>query len=254
MRFIPDRVPVGERCFRPACGEADIVFIGPSTEAIAVMGDKITAKATVTSHGVPVVPASRGPASPTTTSSPAAPRSASPSSSSRRPVVAERECASSRTPTTSRPHWPAPAAKQPPRSATTHCSSSDSSTAPSHRGAGARRRARNRDPPRRARMQPATPTPEGDRGKHRRHCSTRPPRPHRRGRLRDRPQRRLHGRRHSGVHRLGRRTRRVLLHGDEHPAPGGAPSPRWSRRRSRRLAGSRRPGRAAHAAARTTSP
>ncbi|GAA1906581.1 acetyl-CoA carboxylase biotin carboxylase subunit [Williamsia serinedens] len=42
--------------FVRACSAADIVFIGPSTEAIAVMGDKITAKATVTGHGVPVVP------------------------------------------------------------------------------------------------------------------------------------------------------------------------------------------------------
>ncbi|MEH3153971.1 MAG: ATP-grasp domain-containing protein [Gordonia paraffinivorans] len=42
--------------FVRACSEAGVAFIGPSTEAIAVMGDKITAKATVTGHGVPVVP------------------------------------------------------------------------------------------------------------------------------------------------------------------------------------------------------
>ncbi|MGZ8178131.1 acetyl-CoA carboxylase biotin carboxylase subunit [Williamsia sp. SKLECPSW1] len=42
--------------FVRACTEAGIVFIGPSTEAISVMGDKITAKSTVTGHGVPVVP------------------------------------------------------------------------------------------------------------------------------------------------------------------------------------------------------
>jgi acetyl-CoA/propionyl-CoA carboxylase biotin carboxyl carrier protein len=42
--------------FVRACADAGIVFIGPSTDAIAVMGDKITAKATVTGHGVPVVP------------------------------------------------------------------------------------------------------------------------------------------------------------------------------------------------------
>ncbi|GAA2057956.1 acetyl-CoA carboxylase biotin carboxylase subunit [Williamsia deligens] len=42
--------------FAHACADAGIVFIGPPAEAIRVMGDKITAKATVTGHGVPVVP------------------------------------------------------------------------------------------------------------------------------------------------------------------------------------------------------
>ncbi|WP_040831222.1 acetyl/propionyl/methylcrotonyl-CoA carboxylase subunit alpha [Nocardia jiangxiensis] len=42
--------------FAAACQDAGIVFIGPSARAIEVMGDKITAKTTVTESGVPVVP------------------------------------------------------------------------------------------------------------------------------------------------------------------------------------------------------
>lgn len=39
-----------------ACKDAGICFIGPSAEAIAKMGDKVQARATVTGSGVPVVP------------------------------------------------------------------------------------------------------------------------------------------------------------------------------------------------------
>ncbi|GAB3715197.1 acetyl-CoA carboxylase biotin carboxylase subunit [Amycolatopsis oliviviridis] len=42
--------------FARACAEAGLVFIGPPVEAIDAMGDKIRAKATVSSAGVPVVP------------------------------------------------------------------------------------------------------------------------------------------------------------------------------------------------------
>ncbi|MET0901093.1 MAG: acetyl/propionyl/methylcrotonyl-CoA carboxylase subunit alpha [Mycobacterium sp.] len=42
--------------FAAALAEAGLVFIGPPTGAIATMGDKITAKQTVTRFGVPVVP------------------------------------------------------------------------------------------------------------------------------------------------------------------------------------------------------
>jgi acetyl-CoA/propionyl-CoA carboxylase biotin carboxyl carrier protein len=51
--------------FARACADAGIVFIGPSAEAIEIMGDKISAKRTVEARGVPTVPGSRGPASPT---------------------------------------------------------------------------------------------------------------------------------------------------------------------------------------------
>ncbi|MER5441188.1 biotin carboxylase N-terminal domain-containing protein [Streptomyces sp. NPDC002790] len=47
--------------FARACEEAGLVFIGPSAEAIALMGDKIRAKETVSAAGVPVVPGGRDP-------------------------------------------------------------------------------------------------------------------------------------------------------------------------------------------------
>ncbi|MCA9921573.1 MAG: acetyl-CoA carboxylase biotin carboxylase subunit, partial [Anaerolineales bacterium] len=42
--------------FAQACIDADIVFVGPPVNAISVMGDKLTARKTVTAAGVPVVP------------------------------------------------------------------------------------------------------------------------------------------------------------------------------------------------------
>jgi acetyl-CoA carboxylase biotin carboxylase subunit len=42
--------------FAAACRDAGITFIGPSPEAIAAMGDKITARETVRKRGVPLVP------------------------------------------------------------------------------------------------------------------------------------------------------------------------------------------------------
>ncbi|MFF9144164.1 biotin carboxylase N-terminal domain-containing protein [Streptomyces sp. NPDC014861] len=47
--------------FARACAEAGLVFIGPSAEAIALMGDKIRAKDTVRKAGVPVVPGDADP-------------------------------------------------------------------------------------------------------------------------------------------------------------------------------------------------
>lgn len=46
--------------FARACADAGLAFIGPSAEAIALMGDKIRAKETVRAAGVPVVPGSSG--------------------------------------------------------------------------------------------------------------------------------------------------------------------------------------------------
>ncbi|BAU83454.1 acetyl/propionyl-CoA carboxylase subunit alpha [Streptomyces laurentii] len=47
--------------FARACAEAGLVFIGPSADAIALMGDKIRAKDTVKTAGVPVVPGAADP-------------------------------------------------------------------------------------------------------------------------------------------------------------------------------------------------
>ncbi|GGW91875.1 biotin carboxylase N-terminal domain-containing protein [Streptomyces noursei] len=46
--------------FARACTDAGLVFIGPSADAIDLMGDKIRAKETVRAAGVPVVPGSSG--------------------------------------------------------------------------------------------------------------------------------------------------------------------------------------------------
>ncbi|WP_328550428.1 acetyl/propionyl/methylcrotonyl-CoA carboxylase subunit alpha [Streptomyces sp. NBC_00366] len=46
--------------FARACTDAGLVFIGPTAESIALMGDKIRAKETVQAAGVPVVPGSNG--------------------------------------------------------------------------------------------------------------------------------------------------------------------------------------------------
>ena len=42
--------------FAQACADAGLIFVGPSPEAISIMGDKIRAKASVSARGVPVVP------------------------------------------------------------------------------------------------------------------------------------------------------------------------------------------------------
>ncbi|MGH2521580.1 MAG: biotin carboxylase N-terminal domain-containing protein, partial [Anaerolineales bacterium] len=46
--------------FAQACADAGITFIGPKPSAIAAMGDKAVARATVQKAGVPVVPGTEG--------------------------------------------------------------------------------------------------------------------------------------------------------------------------------------------------
>ena len=47
--------------FAGACEDNDIVFIGPRTENLKLVGDKITAKKIMADAGVPVIPSSPGP-------------------------------------------------------------------------------------------------------------------------------------------------------------------------------------------------
>lgn len=46
--------------FAAACENAGLTFVGPSAETIALMGDKVAARRTAASLGVPVVPGSEG--------------------------------------------------------------------------------------------------------------------------------------------------------------------------------------------------
>ncbi|MFM7181105.1 MAG: acetyl-CoA carboxylase biotin carboxylase subunit [Verrucomicrobiales bacterium] len=46
--------------FAEICESCNIKFIGPSAEVIRMMGDKNTARATATAHGIPVTPGSNG--------------------------------------------------------------------------------------------------------------------------------------------------------------------------------------------------
>ena len=45
--------------FAKRCKDEGIIFMGPSAEAIATMGDKITARQTMIKAGIPVVPGSK---------------------------------------------------------------------------------------------------------------------------------------------------------------------------------------------------
>ncbi|MBX6769424.1 MAG: acetyl-CoA carboxylase biotin carboxylase subunit, partial [Actinomadura rubrobrunea] len=47
--------------FAAACADVGVVFVGPSAEQIALMGDKIAARAAMRRAGLPVLPGSTGP-------------------------------------------------------------------------------------------------------------------------------------------------------------------------------------------------
>lgn len=88
--------------FARAVTEAGLVFIGPSADAIELMGDKIRAKETVREAGVPVVPGSSGSGLDDGQLAAAARRSACRCCSSRPRAAAARVCGWSAT----RRCWP----------------------------------------------------------------------------------------------------------------------------------------------------
>ena len=114
---------------------------------------------------------------------------------------------------------------------------------PPRRGPGARRQARQRDPPRRARLLDPAPPPEADRGGPGAGGRRRAARQDRQDRHRGRRGGRLHRSRHGRGAAPGRR---VLLPGDEHPRPGRAPGDRAGDRHRHRQGGD--PGRRRRAA------
>ena len=179
------------------------MFLGPSATAIEMMGDKITAKNAVAAFDVPVVPGIARPGLTDDELIDGGRRGRLPGADQavrrrRRQghapghragqladalASARREAASAFGDDT-----PVPRAL---RAAT-----------PPHRGADARRCARQRRPPRRARVQPAAPPPEGRRGGALAAARSGDPRPDRRRGVQHRAQRRLRRRRHGRVHRL----------------------------------------------------
>ena len=203
-----------------ACAEAGITWIGPPPEAIEAMGSKTRAREIMEQAGVPIVPGSTEVAKDLDEARQQAEEAGYPVACKAagggggkgfrvamtpddlqeafEGVRPRRREVLLRRPRLHRalPRGPAP-----------------------RRGPGAGRLARQRDPPRRARLLDPAPPPEGDRGgpgPARRRGDARADRQdrHRRGR-RGRLPRRRHDRGHAG-------RRRVLLPRDEHPRPGRA--------------------------------
>ena len=151
------------------------------------------------------------------------------------PAAAARACGWSRDAGRAAPRRsPRPGARRAAPSATTRCCSSATSSDPRHIEVQVLADAHgNVDPPRRARVQPAAPAPEGRRGGAVAAARRRDPRAAM-GAAAVAAARAV-GYIGAGTVEFivaGRPARRVLLHGDEHPAAGRAPGHRAGHRRS----------------------
>ena len=191
--------------FARACEKAGVVFIGPPIAAIEAMGDKIRAKQTVMAAGVPVVPGRTEPGMTDEQVTDAAVAvgfpvllkpSAGGGGKGMRVVRAEDR--------TARRDRLGPARGAELLRRRHAAGRAVRRQLPAHRGAGPRRRARERHPPGRARVQPAAPAPEGDRGGAVPAAGHRLPRVDGARRGRRGQGGRLHGRRHRRVHRRRR--------------------------------------------------
>ena len=208
-----------------ACEAAGITFVGPTTEALALFGDKSRARALAASAGVPVLP---GSAEAVTLDEARAfldslgddgaivIKAVSGGGGGRGMRVVT---APGRTPLRLRARPLRGRRRLRQRRRLRRAPDLARST---HRGADRRRRHRGDHPPRRARMQRAAPPPEGRRDRPE-------PEPHRlathrhhRRRPRRRPSRPLPQPRHHRVPRRRTERGRILLHRGQRPPPGRA--------------------------------
>ena len=204
-------------------------FIGPKPEHIRVMGDKISAKQTVKEAGIPVVPGSDGGVSTIEEAMAAAEQigfpvliKAAAGGGGRGMKVAKDADSLAEAVATAQGEAEAAFGDG------TGLHGALSADAAAYRAAGHRRQPRTRRASGRARLLAAAPPSEGAgggplTGDRRRHA-----REDRRGSGRGDHAHRLSGR---GHHRVPLRERRVLLHRDEHPAPGRASGDRGDHRR-----------------------
>ena len=91
--------------FAQACLDAGLVFIGPSPDAIAAMGNKAEAKRRMARPACPACRATRAPTSPTPRSPARPSASAFPSWSRRQPAAADAACGSLTPERIWRPRW-----------------------------------------------------------------------------------------------------------------------------------------------------
>ena len=98
--------------FARACAEAGVIFVGPSPEAIAAMGDKIEARRIAGEAGVPLVPGSDGPVATVAEALAWAGQQATPWRSKPRAAVGDADFASPTTPARSRRPLPARPARR----------------------------------------------------------------------------------------------------------------------------------------------
>ena len=222
--------------FAEACAARGIVFVGPPAEAIRAMGSKSEAKRLMEAAGVPLVPGYHGaePVAGTAAARGRGHRMAGAPQGVRGRRRARHAGGRTRRGLRRRPRGGEA------RGGGRFRGRRDAHRALRHgaaarRGPGVRGPARELRAPLRARLLGAAPAPEGDRGGARPGRGRRSPSRDVRGGARGRPRHRLRG----GGHRRvpARPGRRVLVHGDEHPAPGRAPGDRArDGDRSRRVA------------------
>ena len=231
--------------FARAVEEAGLVWIGPPPEAIELMGHKTAARTRMKEAGVPIIPGTTDPVA-------SAAEIVALGEEIGYPLIVKAAAGRRGQGDEDRRLARGGGARvrvREPRGAVVLRRRSRLRRAVSRgpaprRGAGARRRARERDPPRRARLHDPAPSSEADRGDpvagRRRGAA----RANREDRGRRRARRRLPLRRDDrGAARAGRL---LLLHGDEHADPGRAHRDRrGDRPRPRSRADPDRRGRAA---------